>query len=322
MGTEWRISLALNNAAQKPLKTPDSEQRKSLLQRVENELGRINGLMSTWDPKSELSLFNASQSTEPIAWSTDSLTVLKAALEVSRATDGSFDVTRGKVFELWGFSAKAPLASAPSEADLNAAMSHSGWQAIELVAAKKVAKRHGELTIDLSSLAKGFAVDRLGAVLESLGFEHFVVNIGGEIMVRGERSKNHAWRIGVEQPNATVASGLAIGNSHLATSGSYRNVRIVDGQRVPHLIDGRTGQPIKHNLVATTVLHDSTMLADAWATAYMVLGAEQAQAHALNNDLAVQLTQLVEVSTSPSESPKFSVWQSPNWLQLTTVSLE
>lgn len=336
MGTEWRISLGASNLAQSELKDADSKLRKSLNQSIVRELDRINGLMSTWDPKSELSLFNISLSTEPTDWNTDSLTVLQAALEVSRATNGAFDVTRGKVFELWGFSAKAPQPSAPSIAKLNSALSQSGWQSIALVDVNKVAKRYAELTIDLSSLAKGFAVDQIGTVLEALGIRHYVVNIGGELMVRGEHSKNRAWRIGVERPNTALAttaigtsglaseaaSGLELGNTHLATSGSYRNVRIVDGKRVSHLIDGRTGLPVTHSLVAATVLHQSTMLADAWATAYMVLGVEQAQAHALSNDLAVQLTHLSETLSGASEKPKFGTWQSPEWLKLTAFTAE
>lgn len=321
MGTEWRISFGLQNHDLRELNNPQSSKHKSLHQSIVRELERINQLMSTWDPASELSLFNANRSTEPVSWHTDSLTVLQAALAVSAATDGAYDVTRGKVFDLWGFGANVAEAKAPSEAQLHKALSLSGYQSIS-VSATEVSKLHGELSIDLSSLAKGFAVDRLGEVLESAGIQHYVVNIGGEIRVRGERSQNSAWRIGVEQPDATVAYGLALDDAHLATSGSYRNVRVVDGQRVSHLIDGRTGEPIAHNLVAATVLHESTLWADAWATAYMVLGAEPAQTHAIEHELAVQLTTLNTLPQGTSEPLEFTVWQSPKWLELPSVAVQ
>ena len=322
MGTEWRISFGAGNKAWEQLQNSQSEQHLQLRNSIEQELERINSLMSTWDPQSALSLFNASPSTKPIPWHTDSLTVLNAALAVSKATEGAFDVTRGKVFELWGFSANEPSNAAPSEDEIKKALLHSGWESVLVGERNHVSKRYSELSIDLSSIAKGFAVDQLGAVLESQGVLHYVVNIGGEIRVRGERSENNAWRIGVEQPDTKVASGLELGESHLATSGSYRNVRIVDGQRISHIVDGRTGKPITHDLVAATVLHESTLLADAWSTAYMVIGAEQAQVHAQNNGIAVQLTRLKAAPVDTSKPPEFTVWQSPEWLKYPSVHID
>jgi len=258
MGTEWRISLGAANLAHATLSNPESELRISITSSVINELQRINDLMSTWDPESALSQFNESRSTKPTAWHSDSILVLQTALGVSQATDGVYDVTRGRVFQLWGFGASVGPEQTPSSDELAYALSQSGWQSI-VIKDGTVAKQHRTLTIDFSSLAKGYAVDQLAAVLESFGIEHYIVNIGGEIKVRGERSENEAWKIGVEQPNATVASGIALNHAQLATSGSYRNVRLVNGERIPHLIDGRTGQPITHPLVAATVLHESTI---------------------------------------------------------------
>ena len=176
MGTEWRISLGTQNAAQSELIATDSALRQAIVSGVETELVRINQLMSTWDPKSELSLFNTNLTTEHIRWHSDALKVLQTALDVSRATNGSYDVTRGRVFELWGFSANAADVSAPSAAQLDLALSTSGWRAVN-VGSGGVAKRHSDLAIDLSSLAKGFAVDQLGAVLESFGMQHYVVTV-------------------------------------------------------------------------------------------------------------------------------------------------
>ncbi len=134
--------------------------------------------------------------------------------------------------------------------------------------------------------------------------------------MKGERSPNVAWRIGVESPTTAVPTGLELNDARLASSGSYRNVRVVDGQQISHLIDGRTGYPITHNLVAATVLHESAMLADAWATAFMVLGLDASKAYVNDENLAVQFTLLAPSSQS---EPEFVVWQSAAWKALPAV---
>lgn len=307
MGTQWVISLGTGNVSAPPL--------EHVQQAVEGELQRINQLMSTWDPNSELSQFNATLSTQATPLHPHTITVLKAALAVSEATSGSYDVTRGNVFALWGFSADEPKPKAPSSSAINRALKNSGWKNIQLEN-DQVTKLLPTLTLDLSSLAKGFAVDQVGQLLRENDIHHYVVNIGGEIESRGERSENSPWRIGIEQPNEsqTTESGLLVNDANLATSGSYRNVRIVQGKRVSHLIDGRTGLPITHTLVAATVLHESTLLADAWSTAFMVTGEQWAKSYAVANALAVQLTML-EIS-----SGTYAVWKSPKWQKLQVIS--
>jgi len=322
MGTQWFISLGAGNTNTLSL--------DSLQKAVEAELLAINELMSTWDPSSELSLFNAAQSTQAAPLHPHTVTVLKTALQVSEATAGAYDVTRGNVFSLWGFGADEPPAEAPTESAINAALASSGWQHLQ-IQKEGVAKQFPEITIDLSSLAKGFAVDRVGQLLRDKHVEHYVVNIGGEIESRGERSENRAWRIGIELPDeiGSAESGLEVNDINLATSGSYRNVRFVDGKRVSHLINGRTGQPIVHPLVAATVVHQSTLLADAWSTAFMVAGSEWAKSYATANELAVQLTELdadwAEYAGATAATPSaaaFSLWQSPKWLELQVISAE
>jgi len=309
MGTQWRINLGAGNVDVPPL--------ESLQKTIEDELVAINKLMSTWDPNSELSQFNAAQSTRATELHSHTVTVLKAALTVSEATSGAYDVTRGNLFALWGFSANEPSPEPPTALEINTALKTSGWQGVQ-IENNHVAKKHPALTIDLSSLAKGFAVDRLGQLLRQNNLHHYVVNIGGEIESRGERSEDSPWRIGIEQPDAdpSIESGLLVNDANLATSGSYRNVRIVQGKRVSHLIDGRTGLPITHNLVAVTVLHENTMLADAWSTAFMVAGAEWTKSYADANELAVQLT-LLDINSSA-----YTVWKSSKWQKIQAISAD
>jgi FAD:protein FMN transferase len=316
MGTQWSVTFGTQNAGYPEIADVNSRTHKALAVAIADDLKTVNALMSTWDASSELSRFNALHSTQPFAISAATLEVLRTAQRVAEATDGAYDVTRGAVFGLWGFSADTPSPDAPDPAVLNRALAESGWQALRL-SGTTVTKQFPNLTVDLSSLGKGYAVDRLAALLDAEGFQHYVVNIGGEMAVKGERSPDVAWRIGIESPDKSVPSGLALNNARLASSGSYRNVRIVDGQRISHLIDGRTGYPIAHNVVAATVLHESAMLADAWATAFMVLGLEASEAYVNEQNLAVQLTVLA--SSNPNE-PEFAVWQSPAWKALPSAS--
>lgn len=162
------------------------------------------------------------------------------------------------------------------------------------------------MQLDVSSLAKGFAVDQIGRLLEGLGIDHYIAEIGGELRVRGFRRPGLRWHVGVEHPDGSVNSGLALTDAHVASSGSYRNYREVDGKRLSHIIDGSTGRPIEHSLVAVTVLHDSTMLADAWATALLIVGNTRAIELSEKMNLAVQLTSRSGNGFSVYRSPRFT----------------
>jgi len=164
------------------------------------------------------------------------------------------------------------------------------------------------MRIDLSSIAKGYAVDRIGLVVERAGTFDYLAEIGGELRARGNRLKDKPWRVGIEIPSGEVAQGLAMSNISVASSGSYRNYREIDGKRVSHLIDGKTNQPISHNTVATTVLHRNTMLADAWATALMIVPPEKAQALIDEHNIDVQITYKTDTG--------FNIWRTPGFSAL------
>jgi len=315
MGTTWTIVLGEENNRSTAFTKPNRAGQTPLVTAVQEALDEINSLMSTWDPNSELSRFNASKHTDPIPINASTLTVVNAAQAIAEATNGAYDVTRGNVFALWGFAAGEPPAAAPSAEAIDQAMQSSGWENLTVLP-NALQKKHPDLTVDLSSLAKGYAVDQLGILLEAQGIDHYLVNIGGEIRSRGRRSKAVAWQVGVEQPDNQVPYGLELADAHVATSGDYRNVRIIDGQRVSHLIDARTGLPIDHALVAVTVLHQSTMLADAWATAFIVLGADEAKQRSLAEQIPIQLTLLSRRASDNPETPtapQFELWQNPGW---------
>lgn len=264
MGTSW--SMRWVDGSPQAGKTDTDVIEKAMIA----ELSRINALMSTWDPNSQLSNFNNLRSVEPVALHDDTLNVIDAALSVSRLTGGRYDVTLQPVIELWGFNRDTDIET-PETDDIIMALEASGYQQLVRIAST-VRKRRPDIAIDVSSLAKGYAVDKLGDIAESFGITRYLVEIGGEVRTRGRRADGSLWRIGVENPYGDVPQLIALHDMHVASSGSYRNYRIENGKRLSHIIDGKTGRPIEHDLVAVTVVHESTMLADAWATALLVVG--------------------------------------------------
>jgi len=246
--------------------------------RLEPVLASVNALMSTYDPHSELSRLNASDSTRPQPISPETAEVLAAALKVSEQTLGAFDVTLGPIVNAYGFGPDEPDTTPPTEAELEALRQHVGYELLELeVDAGTLRKAHPRVYIDLSALAKGYAVDRLARVLDAANVTDYLVEIGGETRAKGRNADGVPWRIGIETPTPGergVQRVIALEDMALATSGDYRNYYEENGERISHTIDGRTGRPIRHNLVSASVLHEECMWADAYATAILALGPE------------------------------------------------
>lgn len=294
MGTTWSVRLA---------ESVTGKTKADLQTRLTGELARINQLVSTWDPESELSRFNANPSLAAQSLDSNTLSMLAAAMEVSRLTDGAYDVTIGPVVDIWGFGADVRVQS-PSDAELKEALAVTGYQTLTL-GKSTVKKQFSGTRIDLSSLAKGDAVDSLADLLEADGYAGFLVEIGGEVRALGRRSDGQPWLVGIEQPDGRVSEGLALTNHAVASSGSYRNYREAKGRRVSHIIDARTGQPIAHDLVAVTVVQADTRVADAWATALLVVGSDLAWKIAIDQDWAVQLTTKTSDGFAIRRTPAF-----------------
>jgi thiamine biosynthesis lipoprotein len=296
MGTTWSVQFRapVNALAQSAVQdlNDDAQLVTTLLPEIQSaleaELLRINQLMSTWDPSSELSLFNNAHHVEPMTLHANTLDVIESARKISHLTQGRYDITLSPVIQLWGFGSKLTT-GIPTDEAISTAMESVG-SALLVRRGSTLRKRHPMLSIDVSSLGKGFAVDQLGVLLESFGITHYLAEIGGELRARGFRSEDLPWQVGIEQPNGDIQSGLYLHDTHVASSGSYRNYREEAGRRVSHIIDGKTGKPIDHQLVAVTVLHESTMLADAWATALLVVGEAAAKELIVQLDLDAQLT--------------------------------
>jgi thiamine biosynthesis lipoprotein len=252
--------------------------RDSLGAEIDTVLRSVDRRMSTYRDDSELSQFNAAQQTGWIPVSRELLQVMQEALRVSATSRGAFDVTVGPLVNLWGFGPDHIQDVVPSAADIAQARQRVGYTRIELrETPPAMRKQRVDLYVDLSAIAKGYAVDQLAAHLDQRGFENYMVEIGGEIRGKGRNQRGTAWRIAIEKP---VADGrelytvIEIDNISLATSGDYRNYFEKDGKRFSHTIDPVSGYPITHKLASVTVLDASAMRADAMATALMVLGPE------------------------------------------------
>ncbi|XOV81577.1 MAG: FAD:protein FMN transferase [bacterium] len=245
-------------------------------------LEQVNATMSTYLPDSELSRVNQADAQVWIDLSPALAQVIGVAQQIWQQTDGAFDVTVGPLVNLWGFGPDAGAAQ-PSQAQQQQAGTYVGMDKLQL-AGDRLRKQYADVYIDLSALAKGYAVDRVAEYLSQQDCAQFMVDIGGEIRTSGLNPRGTAWQIGIEVPDpdqlGTLHTVLGLTNLSIATSGDYRNFRLVDGVRVDHVIDPRSGQPATNTVVSATVLHPSAMWADAYATVLMVLGVEQGLAFA------------------------------------------
>ena len=267
MGTTFNVKVV----------APQSEMSMDDLQRILQEtLDTTEQLTSTYIEQSELSLFNSNPSTDWIEVSHELCHVAEKGLALAQRTGGAFDFTVGPLVNLWGFGPHGDRDEPPSDADINALLGQVGFDNLqancELPALRK---QHADLYIDLSGWAKGFAADKLAAVLIENGAANFLIEVGGEIRVQGLNAERKEWAIAIEKPitvGREVQSILRMTNTGLATSGDYRNYFEHDGLRYSHTIDPRNGRPITHKLASVTVFDASAADADGLATALLVLG--------------------------------------------------
>lgn len=252
---------------------------------IEQQLKDINQSMSTYIDSSELSQLNRSDSTEWSPVSSALFDVLSLSSSISRKTSGAFDVTVGPLVNLWGFGPDGRILHAPDDAQIQQALARIGATRFELNAQQQqVRKTEPQLYIDLSAVAKGYAVDSVASLLESKGISRYLVEIGGELRANGLKPGGKQWRIAVEAPDETtraVQRIINVDNISIATSGDYRNYFEENGIRFSHTIDPATGRPISHTLASVTVLASSCAEADALATAFMVMGEKKGYEYAM-----------------------------------------
>ncbi len=281
MGTSWNVKLVGLPVGMTPAQ---------LQQELQQLLDSVNQQMSTYQPDSDISRFNQA---EPGSWQTlaaDFFTVLDYALRLAADTDGAYDPTVGPLVNLWGFGPDKTSLQAPAAADIEAARSRVGWRKVVLDGATQRAQQPGGVYVDLSSVAKGYAVDKLADYLSARGINRYLVEIGGELRAQGRKPDGSGWKVAVEKPVPglrEIERVLELDSGAVATSGDYRNFFQWEGETYAHIIDPRTGMPVDHLTASVTVLAPRCAEADALATALTVLGPEQGMAFAEARQLAV-----------------------------------
>jgi len=267
------------------------EQSTGLEDRINELLIDVNTAMSTYQNDSEISQLNRSESTEPFKVSADFFYVMERSQEISSKSNGAFDMTLGPLINLWGFGTKGERTTVPSDSQITAKRAYVGYEKVVLDKDNlSVTKKDPRVVCSLSAIAKGFGVDKVAELLESLNINDYYVEIGGEVRVKGRNASNVPWRIGIAVPGyGGVDKIISLTDMSMATSGDYLNYFEEDGVRYSHTIDAVTGKPITHNLASVTVIHESCAMADGYATAINVLGPEKGMALAEKENLAVYM---------------------------------
>lgn len=254
----------------------ESPDGKDLHQQIREQLDRLTGIFSTFDSSSVISKINNNQPVEP---GPEFLFCFKRAMEISEITGGAFDITAGSLVNAWGFGAEEKKRMTPEIID--SLKEITGYKKVTL-SNGKVLKESPEIKLDMSAIAKGYGSDIIGRWLKRKGCKNYMVEIGGEVVAEGRNQKGRIWTIGISKPEeSTPGAGtellarVRLPGKALATSGNYRNFYIEDGKKFAHTIDPATGYPVQHNLLSTTVVASSCIDADAFATAFMVMGLEK-----------------------------------------------
>ncbi len=257
---------------------------------VDQRLYALNNALSTYQSDSEISVFNQAGQGKSFVPSRDFLVTIEAAKYVHQASSGAFDPTVGPLVDLWGFGSAKPSSEPPSRAAQEDLRGIIGIEKVRIHNGR-IEKTVDGVALDLSAIAKGYAVDQLAALLKERGCANFMVDIGGEMVLSGRPDSGRAWRVGVEKPDASnlgsIQLVLHLTDLAVATSGDYRNFRVVEGRRVDHVMDPRALAPANNGVVAVSVVHAEAMFADAFATAAMVLGVEEALELAENEGFAL-----------------------------------
>lgn len=265
--------------------------RDNIDQVISDTLIAVNASYSNWDPNSEISVFNASDTTEPVPISEGLAEMIATSNRIHAATRGTFDLTLKPLVEIWGFGPSGEITARPSFDEIAAAREFVGQGRVLSLSddGQMLSKQDGRVTVDLSSIAKGYGIDEVASTLDGLGVEHYLVEIGGDIFAKGQSLRGADWRIGIEQPipgQRKIEATVSVSGVGMATSGDYRNFFEQDGVRFSHIIDAGTGRPITHDTASVSVIAATSAEADAWATALLAVGAEAGQSIAEANGVA------------------------------------
>ncbi|HCL38312.1 MAG TPA: FAD:protein FMN transferase [Marinobacter hydrocarbonoclasticus] len=265
-GTTWHVTVW----------QPGGVDLNTLQKHIDAEFSRLDTVLSNYRADSDIERFNRSETTALVEVGEEIVTLVRTARTISEASQGCYDLTIKPLFDLWGFT--GDTLTPPSPDVLAQVRQHIGFSKLSSPSGNLLQKSDPKLRVDLSSIAQGYSVSRIAAVVEAAGIQNYLVEIGGELQTRGHKPDGSPWRIGVERPlpeGRSVEKALTIGRdtpTAVMTSGTYRHYFDEQGQRYSHILDARTGRPVAHNTVSVTVVHDNPTEADAWSTALLCLG--------------------------------------------------
>jgi len=250
---------------------------QNLKNEIEKALQAVNHSMSTFDPKSEISLFNQMKDTQKsMSISDDFFQVMKHAQQLHIMTNGAWDGTVKPIVNLWGFGHTNHQQHKPDDAQIKQCMKQVGFQNI-IITDHHLQKKIPDIELNLASIAKGFGVDQISMVLENHNIENYLVEIGGEVFGKGTKINGKPWRVGINRPHIDadthdVYVAISLQDKAIATSGDYRNYFIDGNKRYSHVIDPKTGRPVNNGIVSVSVISKQCTFADGLATALMVMG--------------------------------------------------
>ncbi|MDD9889163.1 MAG: FAD:protein FMN transferase [Gammaproteobacteria bacterium] len=284
MGTSYEIQLVAI-----PASTSREEISREVAQLL-NELDR--DVFSTYATDSELSRLNRLEAGIPFVASDHLINVLLLAKQIGEESNGAFDVSVGPLVNLWGFGPGEieEAANIPGDAEITAALEKVGIENLLIDEARSELRKTSDIYVDLSGIAKGYAVDQIASLLHSHNVINYFIEVGGEIKVSGQKTNDLDWVPAIEAPRSDSLQVYEVLSNRgeriaLAGSGDYRNFFESGGIRYSHEIDPRTGRPVTHNLAAAYVIDESAAVADAYATSFMILGLEQSRALSARNGI-------------------------------------
>ncbi len=255
----------------------DNPNRDNLHGDIKAKMNDFDLALSTYNPKSTISRVNNNDST--VILDPYFKTVFKRSIEISEATNGAFDISIAPLVNAWGFGFKNKLD--PKDIPVDSLLQLVGFNKVKLID-NRIIKSDPRIMLDASAIAKGYGVDVVAEFLESKGISNYMVEIGGEIRVKGLSNKNRKWRVGIDSPiddptleKREIQNVLSLNDGAMATSGNYRQFYIKEGKKYAHTIDPRLGYPVQHSLLSASVIASNCITADAYATAFMVLGLEK-----------------------------------------------
>jgi thiamine biosynthesis lipoprotein len=300
MGTQFSVKLAAGDAVNDAI---------WLEKDIKAALADVEQMMSTYLPGSEISRFNGSTSTDWQEVSEEFCSSVEDALAISTLTGGSFDITVGPLVNLWGFGPGDIIDEPPAGENISTMLESVGYEYLQADCEQPALKKDiVELTLDMSAFGKGYATDRVAAILDQADIENYLIEVGGELRLRGHNANNTNWAIGIEVPlpnQRRPHTIVHLTNTALATSGDYRNYFEADGKRYSHTIDTRTGWPVTHSLASVTVIDDEGFRADALATALLVMGPDAGMDLAMKESMAVLFLVRTESGIEEFSTPAF-----------------